>query len=120
LCCVVLARGVRHVPGAETVIASMQAGSQLQAVLDSTNRTNPRALKLRHGTDFIGYLPDYLVSELACEAEQIEVVVRKVNLPPAPVHHRLLLEVTFPATEPQPFSGRKYEPLSADASALAA
>lgn len=118
--CVVLARGVQHVRGAEAKIASLQAGSRLEAVVEPTNPINPRALKLRTGGEYLGYLPDYLVSELACDPEQVEVIVKKVNLPPAPVHHRLLLEVSFPATEPRPFSGHKYLPLSADASALAA
>ena len=51
---------------------------------------------------------------------EARIVVGKVNLPPAPVHHRLLVEVSFPAMNPPPFSGPKYEPLSSDASPIAA
>jgi hypothetical protein len=36
------------------------------------------------------------------------------------VHHRLLIEITFPAVDPLPFSGGKYRPLSAEASSVAA
>lgn len=120
LSCFVLARGVRHLHGAEGAIAGLQTGDRLDVVVDPTNQYNPQALKVCHHDVVVGYLPDYLASELSCDAAQIDVVVRKLNLPPAPVHHRLLLEVTFPATDPQPFSGGKYRPLSAEASALAA
>lgn len=120
LSCVVLARGVRHLSGAEEAIAYLQTGDRLHVLVDPTNQYNPRALKLCHRDAVVGYLPDYLASELSCDPAQIETFVRKVNLPPAPVHHRLLLEVTFPATDPLPFSGGKYRPLSAEASALAA
>jgi hypothetical protein len=118
--CVVLARGVRHLAEAETAIALLQAGSKLHVTPDKTNAFNPKALKLVAGSTVIGYLPDYLVTELNCDAAQIDVVVRKVNLPPAPVHHRLLLDVTFPWTDPPPFSGPKYQPVSAEASSHAA
>ena len=88
--------------------------------METDNQVNPKALKLRHGKDFLGYLPDYLASELTCPAEVIDVVVHKINAPPAPVHHRMLLQVTFPSTDPLPFSGEKYRPLSAKAAQLAA
>ncbi|MEY4578884.1 MAG: hypothetical protein RL701_3587 [Pseudomonadota bacterium] len=120
LSCVVLARGVRHLADAESAIALLQAGSKLQVTPDKTNAFNPKALKLAVRSTVIGYLPDYLVTELNCAAEQIDVVVRKVNLPPAPVHHRLLLDVTFPLPDPPPFSGPKYQPVSAEASSHAA
>jgi hypothetical protein len=120
LSCVVLARGVRHLRGAEGAIASLQTGDRLEVIVDPTNQYNQRALKVCHNDAVLGYLPDYLAFELSCNAAEIDAAVRKLNLPPAPVHHRLLLEVTFPATDPLPFSGGRYRPLSAEASALAA
>ena len=118
--CTVLARGVRHLPAAEEAIAGLRPGVSLDVVPEPTNSFNPRALKLRHGRAVIGYVPDYLASELSIDASLLQVVVGKVNLPPAPVHHRLLVEVSFPAMNPPPFSGPKYEPLSSDASPIAA
>jgi hypothetical protein len=118
--CIVLARGVRHVPGAEEVIAELHVGTRLEVVVDAANPHNPKALKLRNAAGFIGFLPDYLASELACTPAQLDVIVRKLNPPPAPVHHRVLLEVTLEAADPRPFSGRKYAPLSADAWSFAA
>jgi hypothetical protein len=136
---VVLARGVRHLPEAEAVIAQLCAGTQLQVRAEPGNAVNAKALQLVVagagpvmavapdpagagpvvGT-VIGYLPDYLVTELACDASQVEVRVRRVNLPPAPVQHRLLLDVAFPSSEPPPFSGERYVPLSDQASSHAA
>ena len=95
-------------------------GDRLDVARDAANPVNSKALELRHKGVAIGYLPDYLASELSCAPEEIEVVARRVNPPPAPVHYRVLVEVTFPAIGPRPFSGPEYEPLSADASTLAA
>jgi hypothetical protein len=120
LVCTVLARGVRHMPGAEEAIARLEPGARLEVTVDPTNPFNPKAMKLEHGHAVLGFLPDYLASELSCDASELEVIVGKVNLPPAPVHHRLLLEVSLPGTDPPPFSGRKYQPLSSEASSLAA
>jgi hypothetical protein len=118
--CVVFARGIRHVAGAEHVIAALQKGTKLQVVADPGNRYNPKALKLQHGNDALGYLPDYLASELTCQPDTIEAVVGRVNAPPASVQHRLLLEVAFPTTTPPPFTGGRYKPLPATASQIAA
>lgn len=117
---IVFVRGVRHVPKAEEVIAQLRRGVRLQAVAELDNAYNPKALKLCHEGDFLGYLPDYLVTELECTPEALDVSVYKMNPPPVGVHHRLLVEVTIPTTKPLPFSGSKYAPLSADATRLAA
>jgi hypothetical protein len=115
----VFARGVQHVGGAEEAIDSLKPGAKLGVVADVTNPMNPKAMKVRHGAACLGYLPDYLVTELECRPEDIEVVVSRVNAPPASLHHRLLLEVTFPQ-EPRPFTGPRYRPLASDASQVAA
>lgn len=120
LSCVVFARGVRHVPGAEEAIARLNSGAAVQVIRAATNPINPSALKLRHDDEFLGYLPDYLASEVVSPPETIELFVRKVNPPPAPAQQRLLLQVTFPVTTPPPFSGNKYQPLSPEASQVAA
>lgn len=119
LCSVVLARGIRHVVGAEASIASLENGAQLSVQRDSRNEHNPHALKLEHHGTTIGFLPDYLANELSGDPSSIRAVVLKVNLPPAPVHHRLLVAVTFPASSPRPFSGLSYQPMSADGSLAA-
>jgi hypothetical protein len=120
LSCYALVRGVRYKSGSEQAIAQIKAGDHLTVSRDAANPVNPKALELRHGGVAIGYLPDYLASELSCAPEEIDVLVRRVNLPPAPVHYRVLIEVTFPASGPRPFSGPDYLPLSSDASTLAA
>jgi hypothetical protein len=124
---VVFARGVRHLPDAEVAIARLAEGSRLAVRAEPDNAVNPKALQLvaDAGTRaqdpvVLGYLPDYLVTELECDASQVEVRVRKVNLPPAPVQHRLLLDVAFPGSDPPPFSGARYRPLSSQASSHAA
>lgn len=117
---IVFARGVRYLEGAEAAIAKLSAGARLEVVAEPDNPHNPKALKLRHSGAFVGYLPDYLVSELRCEPSAVSVTVRKLNLPPAPVHHRMLLEITFPSSDPLPFSGPRYQPLAGDASPFAA
>jgi len=111
---------VRHVEGAEEAIAKVTSGDAIQVVSEPDNRFNPKALKLRFAGEFIGYLPDYLASELTCAPESVEVRVRKVNAPPASVHQRLLLDVGFPAADPLPFTGETYRPLPVNASPVAA
>jgi hypothetical protein len=70
--CMVFARGVRHVPGADEAITTLDPGTVLQVVMDPENQFNPKALKLRRGEISLGYLPDYLASELTCEP-QVEI-----------------------------------------------
>jgi hypothetical protein len=120
LSCMLFARGVRHMPGADTAIATLKPGAVLRVVPETENRFNPKALKLRHEETCLGYLPDYLASELTCDPEAIEVTVRKVNLPPASTHQRMLLQVVFPSADPPPFSGERYKPLSDNATQVAA
>jgi len=125
---VVFARGVRHLPAAEAAIAQLTEGTRLGVRAEPDNAVNPKALQLVSGSGaldpadavVLGYLPDYLVTELDCDASQVEVRVRKVNLPPAPVQHRLLLDVAFPRSDPPPFSGARYRPVSSQASSHAA
>jgi len=119
LCSVVLARGIRHLAGAEASIASLEIGAQLSVQRDSGNEHNPHALKLEHQGTTIGFLPDYLANELNADPATVRAVVLKVNLPPAPVHHRLLLAVSFPSSSPLPFSGPAYQPMSAGGSLAA-
>lgn len=94
-------RGVRYQPGAETITLGLTAGDRLACVLESTNRTNPRARLLTSGGSAIGHLPDYLVAdvdELERLGSEPTVTVVRVNPPPLPMHHRVLcrLEATWP------------------------
>jgi hypothetical protein len=104
-----LIRGVRHVEGAEAAAAALQAGDPLAAKLEPTNQTNPRARILDHQGRRVGYVPDYLVTDLdALEnaGSRAEYTVVRSNPAPAPAHHRVLvrMEAGWP-TGFRPFAG---------------
>jgi hypothetical protein len=112
-----LVRGVRHVPGAEAVALALRADDQLQATLEATNPVNPLARMLRFRGEAVGYVPDYLLSDLeALDAARSNLVftVVKVNPPPTPAHHRLLvrLDAGWPRGF-QPFAGADFAPVVA-------
>lgn len=89
-----LVRGVRRVLGAEEAAAHLRAGMQLRAELDPDNKVNPRARRLVSEHGVVGYVPDYLVAELdALEHAGAgpTFVVERVNPPPYPAHHRMLV-----------------------------
>lgn len=108
-----LVRGVRHTDGAETVIASLQAGAHLVAVLDRANPKNPRARLLFAGAAAVGFVPDYLVAdldELERGTEAPTFTVERVNPSPQPAHHRLLVRLDAPWPEGfEPFSAPRFQ-----------
>ncbi len=117
----VLVRGVRHVPHTEEAIVSLQPGEPLLVLADYQNPHAAQALALRtNGQALVGYLPDYLARELAAQAptagRDITVTVERVNLPPAPVHHRLLCRVEFPPSMTL-FRSDDYTPIGKNAEA---
>jgi hypothetical protein len=95
-----LVRGVQYIEGAEERIAQVHAGDHLECVRDTSNPINPRAIVLRAKSgEKIGYVPDYLTSELAPLLEsgiEIDVRVQRVNPPPAPQHLRVLCILSVP------------------------
>ena len=111
-----LLRGARKVAGAEDRIAQLKPGERLFLMLDVQNETTPEAVALRTSDKhLLGYVPDFLVAEAARLIEvPMNVLVEQVNLPPAPLHHRLLcrIEARWPA-EIVPFQGERFQPLEA-------
>lgn len=108
-----LARGVRHVESAEEAIRGLQADDRLETTLEADNPHNPRARMLRTHGVAIGYVPDYLLADLdvldVSDAEP-QFVVERVNPPPQPAHHRLLvrLEARWP-TDFEPFAAPVFQ-----------
>jgi hypothetical protein len=117
-----LLRGVRHLPPCtEERILALSSGERLLCMLDIQNPYNHRAITLRTadpGPHLLGYLPDYLVEDLAwlhAQNRVFEVVVDRVNPPPAPRRHRLLccLKARWPE-ERLPFSDERFQPIVSD------
>lgn len=113
-----LVRAVRHVESAEAVASELEAGDRLRPQIDADNPVNPRARKLVADSGVVGYLPDYLVDELdALELAGSEpsLVVERVNPPPMPAHHRVLvrLEADWPEGH-RPLNAPPFRPFSAD------
>lgn len=117
-----LARGVRHVAGAEGHIADLGHGDRLFCVRDVQNTVNPIAIALRTQQHaIVGYCPDYLADELTTLLDrdpELLIRVERVNPPPAPRHHRLLLTLDARAPGYPGLRGGRYEPLVADATPL--
>ena len=120
-----LARGVRHTEGAEAAIAQLLAGDRLRLRPEPENPRNMHAQLIEDAAGRpIGYLPNYLADELArleAHPDELSLTVLKVNPPPGPVHHRLLC--TFSCTlelGSSLFRGPMFDPISADASPVAA
>lgn len=118
-----LVRGVRHVPHAEETIAQLREGHRLLVLRNDQNPYGPHARMLRTlDAGLVGFLPDYLASELSRQSvspAEIEVFVEKVNLPPRPVHHRVLCRIALPL-DCVLFVGEDYQPLPPGATVLAA
>lgn len=118
-----LARGVRHIPGAENTITTLNPGDQLLVLRDEQNPHAPHARLLRTSdTKLVGFLPDYLALELttaAVEPTALVVTVEKANLAPTPVHHRLLCKAQLPSKHVL-FAGDEYLPLVSGATPVAA
>lgn len=120
-----LARGVRHVTGAEDAIAKLSSGGVLKMKPEPTNVVAAWALQLQDGSlRQVGYVPDYLareLDELRVSAGAVTVTAYKVNLAPAPVHHRLLCKYSCDADIGiRMFCGDRYRPISSSARSLAA
>lgn len=112
-----LVRGVRYMPGSEDRIKLLEPGERLRLMLDCQNEFDPLAVALR--TDdhcLLGYMPMYFAADIKQLFEvhrELAVTVAKINLPPAPLHHRVLcvLEGPWPSGF-QPFSTERYRPLA--------
>lgn len=115
-----LLRGVRHrSSSAQARVLQLRPQEPLLPMPDQDNSYNPRAVMLRtvDGHD-VGYLPDYMVEDVARLVElprQIEVFVARLNPPPVPVHHRVLARLVA-RWDPdfRPYSGAPYQSLVDD------
>lgn len=108
-----LLRGVRHVEGAEDKIRELKRGDVLTATLEPTNPKNPRARQLRAGGEVIGWVPNYLLGDLdALDSAEAGATftVERVNPPPHPNHHRVLVKLDARWPEGfEPFSAAPFE-----------
>jgi hypothetical protein len=106
------------------MILVLREGDRLIATLDPCNPKNPRARHLRVGDVPIGFVPDYLLDDVEA-LEQAGThptfTVERVNPPPHPAHHRLLVRLDadwpngfepFHAERFQPYRGEKSERLA--------
>lgn len=123
-----LARGVRHVPGAEEVLKRCIVGATLCVVEERQNPVARYALALQTvAAEPIGYVPDYLAAELdrvRAPAKLLSVFIERINPPPAPVQQRLLCRFEYPSGVGSAgfelFRGERYQPRSSDATQVAA
>ena len=114
------ARGVRHVPGAEGALQGVHAGDRLQVERDLTNAWDARAmLVLRTDRLRLGFVPHLLIEDLGWVLDhdgEVQAEVVRVNLPPAPVHQRLL--VVFKVVHQAgfvPMATPQFQPMAEDA-----
>jgi len=108
-----LARGVRHVPGAEEAILGLDVGEILTAKLDPTNPVNARARLLDAAGASIGFVPDYLLADverLERGATPPTFTVERINPVPQPAHHRVLVRLEAPWPEGfEPFQAAPFQ-----------
>lgn len=114
--CRFLARGVRHIDGAEVAISGLAIGDRLTLVPDTTNPVDTRALRLETTAgQTVGFAPAYLVEFLhqsaasAAGFSSISVIVDGCD-PSGPFHLRLLCRLEAPVP-PDGFGGPAFEPI---------
>lgn len=100
--CRFLARGVRHIDGADETIRCLTVGERLTLVPEPANPKDERALRLETGGGHpVGFVPAYLLnflhrsSRLAGGFDGIELIVDGCD-PTGPFHLRLLCIVSAP------------------------
>ena len=99
---VFLASGVRHADehDPDTVsrlIENLRAGAALDLVPEPQNPHNPRALHLSADGTRVGWVPDYLLTEIHGHLNSdhpLSVTVARANGPHTPWHLRLLCQLT--------------------------
>ncbi len=119
--CRFLVHGIRHFPGAQEAIGSLQIGERLYIMLDSQNPVDVHAVVLRDdGRHLLGWVPRYL-SGLVREPlaslgpDVIEVQVEHVGASDGPLHLRLLcvLRTQWPAETVWLFDRPEFEVVDA-------
>lgn len=112
------ARGIRHLPGADEAVDTLQVGDQLLLIPEPTNPVNPRAVLLNTRTDTsVGWAPDYLLDLLHdlenLNGEAPRILVEHVNPVSVAPHLRLLCRAVAPwPAGYEPFTGPDFQPLA--------
>lgn len=99
---VFLVSGVRHVDerdpeAVSRLIESLPVGAPLELVPEPDNPKNPRALRLAASGKPVGWVPDYLLTEVHNYIDSnrpVSVTVVRANGPDTPPHLRLLCRLT--------------------------
>jgi hypothetical protein len=117
-----LLRGVRHLAAAEAVISRLGSGNELESVSVPKGSHKHRTRSLYFKGEAIGRVADYLLADLdALEAADAapQFIVERVNPPPHPAHHRVLVRIEAPwPTGFKPFSGPEFRPYQSGVSPL--
>ncbi|MCP3920153.1 MAG: hypothetical protein GY711_31900 [bacterium] len=116
-------RGVRHVAGAEDLIARLADGERLAWRREPDNPVSPLAIVVdREGGGQLGWVPATLSEDLDVlvrGGSDLAVFVERRNPAPAPVHERLLCRLEASAVPGfLPFSGVDYQPIPVAAKPL--
>lgn len=113
--------GLRYMPQcSQDYIANLKTNESLFLVKDCQNKYDNNALLLRtENRHNLGYCPRYLTKDiinlLEINPQSVQVVVEKINLPPAPIQLRLLCSLTAPWYDNfNPFSNEIYQPIMED------
>jgi len=101
-------------PDQEPVVAALVPNDKLE-ISTAHQEALRTGLKTTDGT-VVGYVPNSTVFQLqdaVADAVRPSVIVERVNLPPVPLHHRLLcrLEVS-PSSASKFFRAERFEPVS--------
>ena len=114
---VFLVRGIRHLPPeTEQLITSLRPGDRLRVVSEDANQFDCNAVIITTNDRQVGWVPRYFCTDIR-DLEQlspdgIELIVRRVNPPPAPVQLRLLCSLRAPWPDSwTPFNRPEYQPL---------
>lgn len=110
--------GLRHrTPEAIARAESLRPDDALTLFFDDDNPKDEHAVGLKSDDGcLLGFVPRYFGADLAllrAAGVRPEVEVVQVNLPPAPIQHRLLARLDAPWTpDAPPLSDRQYQPLA--------
>lgn len=113
-------RGVRHVQGAEALIARLKPKEQLLLAPDAANPVDQLAVQVQEGKGArIGWVPATLVEDLdrlRQAGSALSAFAEQINPAPAPVQLRLLCRLEVVAVPGfEPFASDQFQPIPANA-----
>ncbi len=119
--CHFLIHGVRHIPGADDAVDSLEIGDQLFVLPDPQNPFDCHAVMLRDGNfHLLGWMPRHLTELIRGPLADIgpaamDIRVEHIGARNGPIHLRVLcgLQVRWPEMRPWPFSGPEFEVIAA-------